>query len=180
MAALTIYPRRGVGSYFVQSCSSCLEEKSPMVPNPDPKQYWDNRKNYVIVFCDQSGETLQAAPTQPFQDCFFFLVFVIAVLLRCWLCKKNDWITWYFRQRYSQWTLITSVFTFSPEIWFKRPIFFLPVRKCAHVFILLELTWQKQVNVLLLICIRKNVRLSNVQYLFKHLLYIFLMYNDTN
>ena len=86
----------------------------------------------------------------------FFLVFVIAVLLRCWLCKKNDWITWWitwhdFRQRYSQWPLITSVFTFSPEIWFKRPIFFLLVRKCALFFILLGLTWQKQVNFLLLI-----------------------------
>ena len=24
------------------SCSSCSEEKSPMEPNPDPKQYWNN------------------------------------------------------------------------------------------------------------------------------------------
>ena len=31
---------------------------------PDPKQYWNNWKNDVIVFCDQSGETLGAAPTQ--------------------------------------------------------------------------------------------------------------------
>ena len=41
-----------------------VEEKSQMVPNPDPKQYSNNWKNDVIVFCDQSGETLRAAPTQ--------------------------------------------------------------------------------------------------------------------
>ena len=35
-----------------------------MVPNPDPKQYLNNGKNNVIVFCYQSGETLRAAPTQ--------------------------------------------------------------------------------------------------------------------
>ena len=35
-----------------------------MVPNPDPKQYWNNWKNDIIVFCDQLGETLWAAPTQ--------------------------------------------------------------------------------------------------------------------
>ena len=39
------------------------EEKSTMVPNSDHKQYWNNW-NDVIVFCDQSGEALWAAPTQ--------------------------------------------------------------------------------------------------------------------
>ena len=47
-----------------RSCSSCSEEKSPMVSNPDPKQYWNNWKNDIIVFCGQSGETFRASPTQ--------------------------------------------------------------------------------------------------------------------
>ena len=44
--------------YIFGSCSRCSEEKSPLVPNPDSKQW------HVIVFCDQSGKTLRAAPTQ--------------------------------------------------------------------------------------------------------------------
>ena len=34
-----------------------------MVPNPDPKQYW-NKEWHVFVFCDQSKETWWAATTQ--------------------------------------------------------------------------------------------------------------------
>ena len=50
---------------FLGSCGSCLEEKSTMVPNPDPKQKLKQLKEWhVIVFCDQSGETFRATPTQ--------------------------------------------------------------------------------------------------------------------
>ena len=50
---------------FFGSCGSCLEEKSAMVPNPDPKQKLKQLKEWhVIVFCDQSGETFRATPTQ--------------------------------------------------------------------------------------------------------------------
>ena len=53
------------GVPFFGSCSSCLEEKSPMVPNPDPKQKLKQLTEWhVIVFCEQSGETWRAAPTQ--------------------------------------------------------------------------------------------------------------------
>ena len=37
------------------SCSSCSEEKSPMVPNPDPKQ--DNWKNDISLFPATNKET---------------------------------------------------------------------------------------------------------------------------
>ena len=40
-----------VGSY-----SSCSEEKSPMVPNPDPKQYWNNWKNDMSLFSATNQE----------------------------------------------------------------------------------------------------------------------------
>ena len=32
------------------SCSSCSEDKSPMVPNPDHKRYWNNWKNDMSLF----------------------------------------------------------------------------------------------------------------------------------
>ena len=35
---------------FFGACSSCLEEKSTMMPNPDPKQYWNNWKNDMSFF----------------------------------------------------------------------------------------------------------------------------------
>ena len=38
------------------SCSSCSEEKSPMVPNPDPKQYWNNWKNDMSLFSATNQE----------------------------------------------------------------------------------------------------------------------------
>ena len=38
------------------SCSSCSEEKSPMVPNPDPKQYWNNWKNDMSSFSATNQE----------------------------------------------------------------------------------------------------------------------------
>ena len=39
-----------------RSCSSCLEEKSPMVPNPDPKQYYNNWKNDMSLFSATNQE----------------------------------------------------------------------------------------------------------------------------
>ena len=38
------------------SCSSCSEEKSPMMPNPDPKQYWNNWKNDMSLFSATNQE----------------------------------------------------------------------------------------------------------------------------
>ena len=38
------------------SCSSCSEEKSPMVPNPDPNQYWNNWKNDMSLFSTTNQE----------------------------------------------------------------------------------------------------------------------------
>ena len=37
-------------------CSSCSMEKSPMVPNPDPKQYWNNWKNDMSLFSATNQE----------------------------------------------------------------------------------------------------------------------------
>ena len=39
-----------VCDWFKGSCSSCSEEKSPMVPNPDPKQFWNKQKNNMSLF----------------------------------------------------------------------------------------------------------------------------------
>ena len=33
-----------------QGNSSCSEEKSPIVPNPDPKEYYNNWKNDISLF----------------------------------------------------------------------------------------------------------------------------------
>ena len=41
---------------YPKSCSSCLEEKSPMVPNPDPKQYSNNWKNDMSLFSATNQE----------------------------------------------------------------------------------------------------------------------------
>ena len=38
------------------SRSNCSEEKSPMVPNPDPKQYWNNWKNDMSLFSATNQE----------------------------------------------------------------------------------------------------------------------------
>ena len=38
--------KRGGGG----ACSSCSVKKSPMVPNLDPKQYWNNWKNDMSLF----------------------------------------------------------------------------------------------------------------------------------
>ena len=38
------------------SCSSCSEEKSLMVSNPDPKQYWNNWKNDMSLFSTTNQE----------------------------------------------------------------------------------------------------------------------------
>ena len=44
--------------------SNCSEENSPMVPNPDFKQYWNNWKNDRSLFSATNQErTLRAAPT---------------------------------------------------------------------------------------------------------------------
>ena len=39
-----------------RSCCSCSEEKSPVVPNPDPKQYWNNWKNDMSLFSAANQE----------------------------------------------------------------------------------------------------------------------------
>ena len=36
------------GSQWGHVSSSCSEEKSPVVPNPDPKQYWNNRPFFRV------------------------------------------------------------------------------------------------------------------------------------
>ena len=41
---------------FFGSCGSCLEEKSAMVPNPDPKQNWNNWKNDMSLFSVNNQE----------------------------------------------------------------------------------------------------------------------------
>ena len=66
----TNWLRKHSRTFSYRSCSSSSEEKSPMVFNPDPKQYLKQLKEWhVIVFYDQSGETLRAAPTlTPFQS----------------------------------------------------------------------------------------------------------------
>ena len=48
------------------ACSSCSKEESPMVPNSRPQTMLKQllKEWHVIVFCDQSGETLRAVPTQ--------------------------------------------------------------------------------------------------------------------
>ena len=37
--------------------ASCSEEKLPLVPNPDPKQYWNNWKNDMSLFSATNQET---------------------------------------------------------------------------------------------------------------------------
>ena len=39
-------------SFIFAACSSCSEEESLMVPNPDPKQYWNNWKNDMSSFSE--------------------------------------------------------------------------------------------------------------------------------
>ena len=41
---------------FFGSCGSCLEEKPTMVPNPDPKQNWNNWKNDMSLFSVNNQE----------------------------------------------------------------------------------------------------------------------------
>ena len=47
--------------------SSCSVEKSPMVPNPEPKQYWNNWKNDMSLFSATNHE-------RPYANNWRFLV----------------------------------------------------------------------------------------------------------
>ena len=45
---------------YTFACSSCSEEKSPMVRFPDPQQFYKQLWEWhVIAFCDQLGETFE-------------------------------------------------------------------------------------------------------------------------
>ena len=54
---------------FLGSCSSCSEEKSPVVPNPDPKQYWNSWKNDMSLF----SATNQERPYEQLLHSWIFL-----------------------------------------------------------------------------------------------------------